>query len=104
MHGEYPGCRPKPAPRLTRRLARAQMRMAIAGAWALAYHACLPLPLVYQRTNMQDALMQQAIRYAQEHETGWDREVDGVWGVHQQDPPPWNRLLEIGRASCRERV
>ncbi|MCD0503310.1 serine hydrolase domain-containing protein [Bordetella petrii] len=42
---------------------------------------------------MQDALMQQAIQFAQAHETAWDREVDGVWGVHQQDPPPWNRLL-----------
>ncbi|HYG42617.1 MAG TPA: serine hydrolase [Bordetella sp.] len=42
---------------------------------------------------MQETLMQQAIQFAQEHETAWDREVDGVWGVHQQDPPPWNRLL-----------
>ncbi|MVW79832.1 serine hydrolase domain-containing protein [Bordetella sp. 02P26C-1] len=42
---------------------------------------------------MQDALMQQAIQYAQEHETLWDRSVDGVFGVHQQDPAPWNRLL-----------
>jgi len=42
---------------------------------------------------MQDALMQQAIQFAQEHETTWDRSVDGVFGVHQQDPPPWNRLL-----------
>lgn len=42
---------------------------------------------------MQDALMQQAIQFAQEHESNWDRSVDGVWGVHQGDPPPWNRLL-----------
>lgn len=42
---------------------------------------------------MQDALMQQAIQFAQDHETTWDRSIDGVFGVHQQDPPPWNRLL-----------
>jgi CubicO group peptidase (beta-lactamase class C family) len=37
--------------------------------------------------------MQQAVQYAIAHETPWDRETTGVWGVHQQDPPPWNRLL-----------
>ena len=37
--------------------------------------------------------MQQAVRFANEHESTWDRETAGVWGVHQQDPPPWNRLL-----------
>ncbi len=42
---------------------------------------------------MQNALMQQAIQFANDHESTWDRNVDGVWGVHQQDPPPWNRLL-----------
>lgn len=42
---------------------------------------------------MPNTLMQHAIEFAQQHETSWDREVDGVWGVHQQDPPPWNRLL-----------
>jgi len=41
---------------------------------------------------MNDALMQQAIAYAQAHETSWDRSVEGVFGVHQKDPPPWNRL------------
>jgi CubicO group peptidase (beta-lactamase class C family) len=42
---------------------------------------------------MDKTLMQQAIQFANEHESAWDRSVDGVWGVHQQDPPPWNRLL-----------
>lgn len=40
-----------------------------------------------------NALMQQAIEFANDHETAWDRSVDGVFGVHQNDPPPWNRLL-----------
>jgi CubicO group peptidase (beta-lactamase class C family) len=44
-------------------------------------------------TAMHNALMQQAIQFANEHESTWDRTIDGVWGVHQQDPPPWNRLL-----------
>ncbi len=46
-----------------------------------------------QTVTMQEALMQQAIQFANEHESLWDRNVDGVWGVHQQDPAPWNRLF-----------
>jgi CubicO group peptidase (beta-lactamase class C family) len=42
---------------------------------------------------MPDHLMQQAIQFAIDHESPWDRETTGVWGVHQQDPPPWNKLL-----------
>ncbi len=34
-----------------------------------------------------------AVRFAIEHESTWDRSVDGAWGVHQKDPSPWNRLL-----------
>jgi len=41
---------------------------------------------------MQEARIEQAVRFAQEHETKWDRSVNGVFGVHQQDPAPWNRL------------
>jgi CubicO group peptidase (beta-lactamase class C family) len=37
--------------------------------------------------------LQQAIQFAIDHESTWDRETTGTWGVHQQDPPPWNRLL-----------
>ena len=37
--------------------------------------------------------MLQAVQFAIDHESTWDRETTGVWGVHQQDPPPWNRLL-----------
>ncbi|MGF6606312.1 CubicO group peptidase (beta-lactamase class C family) [Paraburkholderia sp. WSM4175] len=42
---------------------------------------------------MQPANLQHAVQVAIDHETPWDREVDGVWGVHPDDPPPWNRLL-----------
>ncbi|MFC5500221.1 serine hydrolase domain-containing protein [Caenimonas terrae] len=37
--------------------------------------------------------MQQAVQFAVDHETSWDRETTGNWGVHREDPPPWNRLL-----------
>ncbi len=37
--------------------------------------------------------MQQAVQFANDHESTWDRETTGTWGVHLQDPPPWNRLL-----------
>lgn len=36
--------------------------------------------------------MQTAVQFANEHESIWDRDVNGAWGVHRQDPPPWNRL------------
>ncbi|GAB7526250.1 serine hydrolase domain-containing protein [Paraburkholderia sp. 2C] len=41
---------------------------------------------------MQHAL-QQAVQFAVENESLWDRHVNGNWGVHVNDPPPWNRLL-----------
>jgi hypothetical protein len=41
---------------------------------------------------MQDAL-QHAVQFAIDHESLWDRHVHGNWGVHVNDPPPWNRLL-----------
>ena len=41
---------------------------------------------------MQDKQLDQAIKFAQAHETAWDRSVSGTFGVHQQDPAPWNRL------------
>jgi CubicO group peptidase (beta-lactamase class C family) len=40
---------------------------------------------------MNETLMQAAIAYANEHESPWDRSAQGVFGVHQSDPPPWNR-------------
>jgi CubicO group peptidase (beta-lactamase class C family) len=40
-----------------------------------------------------NSMMQHAIAFANEHESTWDREVTANWGVHRDDPPPWNRLL-----------
>ncbi|HTH59728.1 MAG TPA: serine hydrolase [Paraburkholderia sp.] len=37
--------------------------------------------------------LQDAIQFSIEHESTWDRHIDGRFGVHQNDPPPWNRLL-----------
>ncbi|MEO8655187.1 MAG: serine hydrolase [Ramlibacter sp.] len=40
-----------------------------------------------------NSMMQDAMAFANEHESTWDREVTANWGVHRDDPPPWNRLL-----------
>src|SRR5512140_1287079 len=37
--------------------------------------------------------LQEALQFAADHESTWDREVTANWGVHHLDPPPWNRLL-----------
>ncbi len=37
--------------------------------------------------------LEQAIQFALDHETNWSRNVGDGWGIHQQDPAPWNRLL-----------
>jgi len=37
--------------------------------------------------------LKDAIAFAQSHEIGWSRDTTGVWGVHQQDPEPFNRLF-----------
>lgn len=42
---------------------------------------------------MSNTLMQDAIQFAVDHESTWDRNTDGVWGVHQNDPAPYNRLF-----------
>jgi CubicO group peptidase (beta-lactamase class C family) len=43
---------------------------------------------------MQNELLQEAIQFSNDHESEWDRDPSGkVWGVHQKDPAPWNRLL-----------
>ena len=36
--------------------------------------------------------LENAVRFALEHEVGWSRDTSGVWGVHQDDPTPYNRL------------
>jgi len=42
---------------------------------------------------MQHEKLERAVQFAIENEIPWSRDTDGVWGVHQEDPPPWNRLL-----------
>ncbi len=42
---------------------------------------------------MAEDLLRQAVQFAVAHETSWSREVGDGWGIHLQDPPPWNRLL-----------
>jgi CubicO group peptidase (beta-lactamase class C family) len=42
---------------------------------------------------MSTQQLAQAVQFAVDHETAWSRGVGDQWGIHQQDPPPWNRLL-----------
>ena len=37
--------------------------------------------------------LEEAIRFAVEHETTWSRDTRESWGIHRDDPPPWNKLL-----------
>ncbi len=42
---------------------------------------------------MSNEDIEQAVQFAIGHETSWSRDVGAGWGIHQEDPPPWNRLL-----------
>jgi CubicO group peptidase (beta-lactamase class C family) len=42
---------------------------------------------------MPASALADAVQFAIDHESTWDREVTANWGVHRDDPPPWNRLL-----------
>ena len=42
---------------------------------------------------MQNNKLDQAVQFSIEHETPWSREITDKWGIHHEDPPPWNRLL-----------
>ncbi len=42
---------------------------------------------------MRNIKIEHAVQFAIDHETSWSREIDDRWGVHHDDPPPWNRLL-----------
>lgn len=42
---------------------------------------------------MPSSRLDAAIRFATEHESTWSREIGPRWGIHHQDPAPWNRLL-----------
>ena len=37
--------------------------------------------------------LEQAVQFAIDHETPWTREITDKWGIHHEDPPPWNKLL-----------
>lgn len=41
---------------------------------------------------MNPAALSEAIGYAVAHETAWSRDPGPQFGIHQQDPAPWNRL------------
>lgn len=43
--------------------------------------------------EIPDARLRAAVDYAIAHEVGWSRDNSAPWGVHGEDPPPWNRLL-----------
>ena len=42
---------------------------------------------------MPNSKLERAVQFAVAHETPWSREIDDKWGIHHEDPPPWNRLL-----------
>jgi len=42
---------------------------------------------------MSNENIEHAVQFAIDHETSWSRDVGAGWGIHQEDPPPWNRLL-----------
>ena len=42
---------------------------------------------------MQREKLEQAVQFAIEHEVPWCRDAADGWGIHHEDPPPWNRLL-----------
>lgn len=33
------------------------------------------------------------MQFAIDHESPWTREITDKWGIHHEDPPPWNKLL-----------
>jgi CubicO group peptidase (beta-lactamase class C family) len=41
---------------------------------------------------MQQQRMREAIDFAVAHETPWSRDNSEPWGIHGDDPPPWNVL------------
>ncbi len=42
---------------------------------------------------MQTTKLEEAVRFAIDHEVSWSRDIGDNWGIHSEDPPPWNRLL-----------
>jgi CubicO group peptidase (beta-lactamase class C family) len=50
-------------------------------------------PAATRPAAINRAGLQQAVDFAVAHETPWDRDNSNNWGIHNQDRPPWNRLL-----------
>lgn len=46
-----------------------------------------------KQDSQMTAKLEQALQFAVDHESTWSRETGDQWGIHLQDPPPWNRLL-----------
>jgi CubicO group peptidase (beta-lactamase class C family) len=42
---------------------------------------------------MTNRKLEQAVQFSIDHETPWTREITDKWGIHHEDPPPWNRLI-----------
>ena len=42
---------------------------------------------------MSNRKLERAVQFSIEHESPWSREITDKWGIHHEDPPPWNRLL-----------
>jgi CubicO group peptidase (beta-lactamase class C family) len=45
--------------------------------------------------SIDSSQLQAAVDFAIAHETPWGRDNNADWGIHQADPPPWNRLLNL---------
>ena len=61
---------------------------AIACGCAYNWHLTL-----IRRFAVPNQKLDPSIRFAIAHETPWTREITRQWGVHHDDPPPWNKLL-----------
>jgi CubicO group peptidase (beta-lactamase class C family) len=42
---------------------------------------------------MDSRKLEAAIQFSVGSEIPWTREITDQWGIHHEDPPPWNRLL-----------
>jgi len=42
---------------------------------------------------MRTSRLEQAVQFAIDHETPWSRQIGEQWGIHHEDPAPWNRLF-----------
>lgn len=47
----------------------------------------------HEGAPVNEAALHEAVEFAVGHETAWSREPGDGWGIHLQDPSPWNRLF-----------